>query len=108
LITAAIEVYRQGVPPAAGMLSARIDRRDGSPSGFAERRVVAATGPGSEPIGFPIDTTKLPAGRYVLRVSLHGTGNGVHRAGRVVRNPRKAFRLKPEATPPVRKRAFRL
>ena len=73
-ITAAVEVYRQGTPGAGATLVARIDRGDGSPSGFEQRRVVQASGPGSEPIGFPIDTAKLAAGRYVLRVSLEGAG----------------------------------
>jgi hypothetical protein len=33
-----------------------------------------ASGPGSEQVGFPIDTAKLSAGRYVLRVGLDGGG----------------------------------
>ena len=73
-ITAAVEVYRQGTPPAGATLVARVDRRDGSPSGFEDRRIVQATGPGSESIGFPVSTAKLPAGRYVLRVSLEAPG----------------------------------
>ena len=74
-IVAAVEVYRQGSAGAASAtLVARIDRRDGSPSGFEERRVVQANGPSSEPIGFPISTAKLPVGRYVLRVTLEAPG----------------------------------
>jgi hypothetical protein len=73
-IVAAVEVYRQGSAAAAATLVARIDRRDGSPSGFEDRRVVQATGPGSEQVGFPISTAKLPPGRYVLRVTLEAPG----------------------------------
>ena len=68
-IVAAVEIYRQGSAAPGATLIARIDRRDGSPSGFEERHAVQAGGPGSEQVGFPISTAKLPAGRYVLRVS---------------------------------------
>ena len=81
-MTAAVEVYRQGTPAAGATLVARINRRDGSPSGFEERRAVQAAGPGSEAIGFPIDTAKLSVGLYVLRVSLEGAG--AEPAGRTV------------------------
>ena len=73
-IVAAVEVYRQGSVPAGAALVARIDRSDGSPSGFTERRVVQASGPNSEAVGFPISTAKLPVGRYVLRVTLEAPG----------------------------------
>lgn len=73
-ITAAVEIYRHGSPAAGATLVAQIDRRDGSPSGIEDRRVVNASGPASEPIGFSIDTAKVPAGRYVLRVSLESPG----------------------------------
>ena len=73
-IVAAVEVYRQGSAAPGATLIARIDRRDGSPSGFEERHAVQAGGPGSEQVGFPISTAKLPAGRYVLRVRLEASG----------------------------------
>jgi hypothetical protein len=73
-ITAAVEVYRQGTPGAGATLVARIDSRDGSPSGFEERRVVQASGPGSEQIGLTISTDKLPIGHYVLRIELDAAG----------------------------------
>ncbi len=53
---------------------ARIDRRDGAPTGFNERRVVQANGPNSEAVGLTINTAKLPAGRYVLQVTLEAPG----------------------------------
>ena len=74
-MVAAVEVYRQGSAAADATLIARIDRRDGSPSGFNERRVVQANGPNSEAVGFPISTAKLPVGRYVLRVTLEAPGS---------------------------------
>jgi len=73
-IVAAVEVYRQGSAAPGARLVARIDRRDGSPSGFEERHAVQAGGPGSEQVGFPISTAKLSAGRYVLRVRLEAPG----------------------------------
>ena len=71
---AAVEVYRQGSAATGATLVARIDRRHGSPSGFDQRRAVQANGPGSEAVGFPISTAKLPVGRYVLRVALEAPG----------------------------------
>ena len=56
-------------------LIARVDKADGSPSAFNERRDVQASGPRSEQVGFPIGTAKLPAGRYVLRITLDAAGS---------------------------------
>ncbi len=61
-VVAAVEVYRQGSAAAGATLIARIDRRDGSPTGFNERRAVQANGPNSEAVGLTISTAKLPVG----------------------------------------------
>ncbi len=73
-VVAAVEVYRQGSAAAGATVIARIDRRDGSPTGFNERRAVQANGPNSEAVGLTISTAKLPVGRYVLRVTLEAPG----------------------------------
>ena len=77
---AAIEVYRAEKGASGGTLIAHIDKADGSPSAFNERRSVQASGPHSEPLGFPIDTAKLPAGRYVLRITLDAGSERLERA----------------------------
>ena len=74
-LVAAVEVYRPERGAADATLRARIDKADGSASGVDERRTVAANGPRSEEFGFPVSTTKLPAGRYVLRMTLETTGS---------------------------------
>ena len=63
-------------------MTARIERSDGSPSGFNERRAVQAAGPRTEEIGVPIDTAKLPAGQYALRMTLEAAAG--ERVDRVV------------------------
>ena len=73
-MVAAVEVYRPEKGASDGTLTARIERADGSPSGFNERRVVQAAGPRTEEIGVPIDTAKLPASQYVLRMTLEAAG----------------------------------
>ena len=73
-VVAAVEVYRQGSAAAGATLIARIDRRDGSPTGFNERRDIQANGPNSEAVGLTISTAKLPVGSYVLRVTLEAPG----------------------------------
>jgi len=74
-IAAAVEMYRPERGAADGMLTARIDRADGSASGFNGRRPVPAAGPRIEEIGIPIDTAELPAGHYVLRMTLEAPGS---------------------------------
>ena len=69
-MVAAVEVYRPERGGAAGAVALAVDRADGSPSGIADQRPLAANGPRLEEIGFPVSTTKLPAGRYVLRLTL--------------------------------------
>jgi VWFA-related protein len=73
-IVAAVEVYRAEKGASDATLIARIDKADGSPSVFNERRNIQASGPRSEQVGFPISTEKLPAGRYVLRITLEAAG----------------------------------
>jgi hypothetical protein len=74
-MVAAVEVYRPERGASDGTLTVRIERADGSPSGFNERRPVQAAGPRTEEIGIPINTAKLPAGQYVLRMTLEGPGS---------------------------------
>jgi hypothetical protein len=57
------------------VLNARIERADGSASGFNERRPVQAAGPRTEEISLTIDTAKLPAGPYVFRMTLEAAGS---------------------------------
>jgi len=73
-MVAAVEVYRPEKGGSDGTLTARIERADGSPSGFNERRAVHAAGPRSEEIGVPIDTAKLRASQYLLRMTLEAAG----------------------------------
>jgi VWFA-related protein len=73
-IVAAVEVYRAEKGTSDATLIARIDKADGSPSAFNERRDVPARGPRTEQVGFPISTATLPAGRYVLRITLDAAG----------------------------------
>jgi VWFA-related protein len=74
-VVAAVEVYRPERGTSDGVLSARIERADGSASGFNERRPVQAAGPRTEEIGLTIDTAKLPAGPYVFRMTLESAGS---------------------------------
>jgi hypothetical protein len=74
-IVAAVEVYRREKGASDATLTARIDRADGSPTGFSERRALPASGARSEQVGFPISTAQLPAGRYVLRITLDTNGS---------------------------------
>jgi VWFA-related protein len=76
-MVAAVAIYRpeRGAAAGAGAVAVAVDRADGSPSGIADRRTLTANGPRVEEIGFPVSTTKLPAGRYVLRVTLDAPGS---------------------------------
>jgi VWFA-related protein len=74
-LVAAVELYRPEKGASDGTLRVQIDRADGSPSGLTERRPVQAAGPRTEEIGIPIDTAKMPAGRYVLRMTLEVPGS---------------------------------
>jgi VWFA-related protein len=73
-MVAAVEVYRPEKGAPDGTVTARIERADGSPAGSNERRAVHTAGPRTEEIGVPIDTAKLPAGQYVLRMTLEAAG----------------------------------
>jgi hypothetical protein len=74
-IVAAVEVYRAERGASDATVIARIDKADGSPSAFNDRRDLPASGPRSEQVGFPINTAKLPAARYVLRITLDAPGS---------------------------------
>ena len=78
-IVAAVEVYRQGNAAAGATLVARIDRRDGSPSGFDERRVVQADWTGQRAGRFPHQYGKTA--RRPLRAPGH-PGSARSRAAR--------------------------
>ena len=73
-MVAAVEVYRPEKGASDGTLTARIERSDGSRSGFNERRAIQAAGPRTEEIGIPIDTAKLSASQYLLRMTLEAAG----------------------------------
>jgi VWFA-related protein len=74
-IVAGVEIYRAERDAADATLTVRVDHADGSSAGFAEHRALPANGPRSEPVGVPISTAKLPAGRYVLRITLDTSGS---------------------------------
>ena len=73
-LVAALEIYRASSLAAGAVVNARVERLDGSVAG-TDDRAVKASGPRSEQIGFPIDTGKVSAGRYVLRISLDAPGS---------------------------------
>jgi hypothetical protein len=93
-MVAAVEVYRPEKGGSDGTLTVRIERADGSPSGFNERRAVHAAGPRSEEIGVPIDTAKLRASQYLLRMTLEAPGG--ERVERVIRSKSWSVDLRAE------------
>ena len=83
-IRAAVEVY---VPEQASTdteITASVDRPDGSHTVPVRRTVARAAGKGrSDAIAFPIDTTPLPPGRYVLHIVLTSPAGGATMERRV-------------------------
>ena len=74
-ITAGVEVYVPGLASADVDVGSEIEWPDGSRRAGVRQRVARGNGrPRAEAIGFPVDTSKLPAGRYVLHIVLDPSG----------------------------------
>lgn len=74
-MVAALEVYRPERGASDAALAFSVERADGAPAGVNDKRALPASGPRVEEIGFTVSTTKLPAGRYVLRMTLDAPGS---------------------------------
>ena len=75
-MVAAVEVYR---PERGGIggdaVDARLIEPTVRPRASATAALFSPNGARTEEIGFPVSTAKLPAGRYVLRVTLDAPGS---------------------------------
>ncbi len=74
-ITAAVEVYVPGRAPADIDAAAHVESPDGSRTAPVRTRIARGNGkPRAEAIGFPVDTSRLPPGPYVLQIVLDPSG----------------------------------
>jgi hypothetical protein len=71
-LTAAVEVYLPSAFQSGTTVTARIEWPDGSQSPVGSRTSQALPGAHGEVVAFPVDTTPLPPGRYVLHMALAG------------------------------------
>ncbi len=76
-ISAGVEVYVPGLTPADVEIAARVEWPDGSRTAAVRRRIARGNGRSrAEAVGFPVDTSLLPPGHYVLHIVLDSTGGG--------------------------------
>jgi VWFA-related protein len=70
-IRAAVEVYVPAQMPSAVEIAARVEWPDGSHTTLGSRKIAGGSGkPRAEAIGFPVNTSLLSPGRYVLHIAL--------------------------------------
>ena len=70
-LRAAVEVYVPGQAPSEVEIAARVEWPDGSHTTLVSKKIARGNGkPRAEAIGFPVNTSLLSPGRYVLHIVL--------------------------------------